>query len=373
MTEQPYISFIHNKQMRLLINKLKDIGLANRGIIYGGLVRSDIIGGHFRNEFFKKDLDYTSYWNIGYDKETSKRTSIPNDMDIYFKEQNNLNCFINDITKLVNSFSGYIDVKNCNNFRSIKYISKFNNLNHTKIFIRIRIGRTLNFSGFILKFSIDALSLKQVDGLYVDKGYEPPFYNLDFLSNIFLMENANGSNIVRISNCTGTPIDSMNYINKAKMTVKIMNDIINNQTSFVRNLESYNCESINCYRILKMVEYGWNIDNIPFKVISGNEISSIDISYNQDKCCICLELVLSEEFKETENDNDSNDTENKLIELNTYKTKSNYLHYDCFIKYLRKEQYKQGSSNDSQIECKCPYRNPFNFKDCHKLVSYDLE
>jgi hypothetical protein len=356
--------------MRLLINKLKDIGLSNRGIIYGGLVRSDIIGGHFRNEFFKKELDYTSYWNVDYDRETSKRTSIPNDMDIYFKENNNLNCFINDITKLLHKYDGYIDVKNYNNFRSTKYISKFDNLNHTKIFIRIRIGRTLNFGGFLLKFSIDALSLKQIDGIYVDKGYEPPFYNLDFLSNIFLMENASGANIVRISNCTGTPIDSMNYIDKAKITVKIMNDIINNRTSFVRNLESYNCESINCYRILKMVEYGWHIDNIPFRVVSGNEISSIDSSYKEDKCCICLELVLSEEQKDIDNHDNHDD---KLIELNTYKTKSNFLHYDCFIKYLRKEQYKQSSSNDSQIECKCPYRNPFNFKDCYKLVSYDLE
>jgi len=369
MTEQPYISFVHNKQMRLLINKLKHIGLSNNGIIFGGVVRSDIIGGHYRKEFFKKDLDYTSYWNLDYDKETNKRTSIPNDMDIYFKENNNLNCFINELTKFVNNFNGSVVVSNCNSFKSIKYISKFNNLNHSKIYIKICIGRTLNFKGFILKFSIDALSLKSIDGLHVDNSYEPPFYNLDFLSNIFVMENSSGGRIVRLSSCSGTPIDFMNYFDKAKISIKIMNDIINNKTSFVRNLESYNAEAINCYRIIKMIDYGWNIDNIPFNVISYNEINSNDKSYYDDKCCICLEDLLIEK-KEDEDINE----EIKLVKLNTFKTNNKMLHFNCFMQYLRKEQYKRNMSEDlTKIECRCPFRIPFNFKDCYKLVSYNLE
>ena len=38
---------------------------------------------------------------------------------------------------------------------------------------------------------------------------------------------------------------------------------------------------------------------------------------------------------------------------------------------MQTEQKKRYRNPDTGfIECRCPYRNPFNFKDCHLNVNY---
>lgn len=344
MAEIVTIKVIYYKELRALINRIKEIGLKNKGIIFGGLVRCDIIGSYYKKEYFKKELNPNNYWDKEYDIVTNKRTIIPNDMDIYFKDEASVNYFISAITTLINTFRGNIRIINNNN----KYISIKNNINHKKAYISLRIGTTLSFPGIPLKFNIDIL-YKNDDSLI-----EPPFFNLDFLSNIFLMEKINGSNIIRISNCSGTPIDDMTYYDKCKISNTIMTDIINGKTSFVRNFESYYSESINCYRIMRMIEYEWDIINLPFKIIKKE-----DITISNEICCICQYII------------DINE-ENKIVEMNTYITKSYYLHYNCFMKHLKSENNKKYINRETNsIECRCPMRNPFNFKKCYKLVSYE--
>lgn len=348
-----YVKVIYNKEMRILINKLKHYGMSNEGIIFGGLVRSDIIGTHYRKEFFKKTSDYTRYWDDDYDRDTTMRRIYPNDMDIYFKKEDNVNNFITSVGNLTKSFNGSYDViKNYRN-RALKYIFDNDKLSHTKVFIDIRIGNTLSFSGIKLKFSIDIIYNKNYSVFDDFRCYEPPFFNLDFLCNIFLMEYNNNNTIIRISNCSGTPIDNMNFIDKSRMSSKIMNDIIENKTVFVRCQPSLNEESINCYRIIKMIENDWNITNLPFRILMNSD-KSLKID-TEDKCCICLDTFHIKE--ETDND--------YIVELNTNKSKSNHLHYKCFMNYLKIEQSKYN------IDCKCPFKNLFNFKECYKLVSYE--
>ncbi|NDE61901.1 MAG: hypothetical protein EB038_06825, partial [Cyclobacteriaceae bacterium] len=317
---------------RNLINRVKSIGLSSSGILFGGVVRDDIIGTHYRKLFIDKQLDFDKYWDYNYDVETNKRLIIPKDIDIFFKSENNSTVFIKEVQKLVQRFNGNVSISTNRNFNHIKYTCNYVFLKHERLHIYLTVGNSLSQSGIRLTLDVDIIKVDSnrnngIDNFsYINEisRIEPPFYNLDFLSNIFICEKSNSMIITRMSNCTGTPVDDMVFSNKIQFSAKIIEDIINMRTHFVSKMDCFNTEYINCYRILKMVEYGWYIDNIPFRVIGGNEISSIDISYNQDKCCICLELVLSEELKETDND----DSENKLIELNTYKTKSNYLHYD---------------------------------------------
>lgn len=354
------INIVYNKEMRALINRIKNYGLKNSGIIFGGLVRSDIIGGHYRKEYFKKTDDYTKYWDEEYDIETIKRTYIPNDMDIYFKNKDAVNNFITDITNLVKSFNGYINITRNNN-KNLKYLFKYDKLSHTKVYFEFRIGNTFVYSGIKLKFTIDIIhNNDNSDNTF--QCIEPPFNNLDFLSNIFLMEKVNNMTIIRISNCSGTPIDEMNYIDKTRISLKIMDDIINYRTQFVRDLITINTENINCFRIIKMLEYGWNITNLPFKIMYISDINDKE-DLSNDNCCICLDKIKDDEFKSDE----------KIFEINTNIHKSYKVHHKCFINYLKIEQRKYYINTTTGIsECRCPFRNPFNFKDCYKLVSYDI-
>jgi hypothetical protein len=354
MSEFITIKIVYNKELRLFINKLKEIGLKNKGILFGGLVRCDIIGCHYRKEFFKKKLNYSKYWDKEYDVSTNKRTIIPTDMDIYFKDEEAIANFINGLNSYIRLFNGSIRI--VENNISTRYLSLNNNIRHKKIYISIRIGNIISYGGIVFKFSIDALYSINTTSLLFNKNIEPPFNNLDFLCNVFLMEHVNDNTIVRISNCSGTPIDAMSYYDKAKITNKIMEDIINGKTSFVRNNDHFNSEYINSYRIIKMLDYDWDIDNLPFKIVNATNITELD----ECTCCICQDTI-------------EKTSENKIIEINTYVTKSYYLHYSCFINHLKSENRKKYVNTDNNlIECRCPMRIPFNFKECYKLISYDI-
>lgn len=365
------IEIIYAKEMRALINKIKQFGLSSNGIIFGGMVRDEIIGCHYRNEFFKNNKDKCSYWIDDYCKEYEGRLIIPNDMDIYFKKVSQSLDFINKVKLFVGMYGGkfHIGYSDDNrNLKQLRYIDSALILTHSKLSIEIIIGRTMRFSGIKLKFTIDILSINEnlynqdLDYRNCVNNIEPPFHNLDFLCNIFIMEKINGKVVIRPSNTTGTPIDKMGHLNKIQTTAKIMLDIINFKTEFARNVDSFNAESINCFRILKMIsrnKFNWNITNLPFKIVEKTEGKKVD----NENCCICLDEINSQ-------NNEDEDTY-KFVEINTNKSKSNYLHFGCFISYLKKEQLNRYVNPISgRIECRCPFRNSFNFKDCYKSIDY---
>jgi len=356
------INIIYAKEKRSLINKIKNIGLNKKGIIFGGLVRDEIVATHYREEFYDKLLDKNQYWNNEYHPETSARLLIPNDIDIYFRNSVIVPEFIEDITTFIKLYNGYVytkNIENSPNFNCFNYVNSYLNLKHTKLTIEIKIGQTISYSGVRLKLDIDVISCDMsavIDNYSFEKyagSMEPPFYNLDFHSNIFIMEKINGVVNIRPSNCTGTPLDKMGFTKKTKYINKITEDMINFRTQFVRNFfYSINTEYINCFRIIKMIdrgEFSWNITNIPFSSISFKEIKE------EHRCCICLENI---------------DDKQSLISLNFNPKNKNIIHRCCFINYLKTEQRKKYRNADNLIEIRCPFRNPFNFKDCYKNVEY---
>jgi hypothetical protein len=352
------------KEMRCLINKVKNIGLCNKGIIFGGLVRDEIIALHYRHLFINKKLDYNEYWNVEYDPDTAKRTIIPNDMDIYFKDNSYVNDFINVLSKYVKIYNGYIYTNDVVSITDLNYINTPFHIIHKKIKIVLYIGKTINFTGIKLTFNIDVIypdnSNNQMDNHEFDEyisTYEPPFNHLDFLCNIFIIERVNSKNIIRVSNNTGTIMDNMPFTFKNKLINKITNDIIEHKTEFVRHIkDNFNVEYVNIYRILKMINrpYYWDITNIPFNIFTPNFDN--DTSILEKSCCICLQ--------------DFSKEDNKIVSININKP-SRFLHYNCFINYMYIEQKKKYRNPDTNyIECRCPYRNPFNFKDCYLNVNY---
>ena len=367
-----FIRVSYYRELRNLINRVKSIGLNSSGILFGGVVRDDIIGTHYRKLFIDKDLDFDKYWDYNYDIETRKRLIIPKDIDIFFKNENNSTAFIKEVQKLVHRFNGNISISVNNNFNHLRYTSNYIFLKHKKLHIYLTVGNSLTNRGIRLTLDVDIIEVdnnrSSMDNMNylseIDK-IEPPFFNLDFLSNIFISEKINSSINTRVSNCTGTPVDDMIFSNKIKFSAKIVDDIINMRTQFVCRMDCYDTEYINCFRIIKMIDKNlyWNITNIPFKFINICDV----IEPINDKCCICLDDIIINET----NKNEIMENYNNLIELNTNKKKSNYLHSHCFLSYLRKEQKIRYVDEKSQkIECRCPFRNLFNFRDCHKEIEY---
>ncbi len=367
------VTVMYYRELRNLINRVKTIGLNSSGILFGGVVRDDIIGTHYRKLFIDKDLDFDKYWNYDYDIETRKRLIIPKDIDIFFKNENNYTSFVKEIQKLVQRFGGNISFSVNNNLNHIKYTCNYVFLKHERLHIYLTVGNSLSQSGIRLTLDIDIIKVDSNRNVSMDNmtylneisRIEPPFFNLDFLSNTFICEKSNSMIVTRMSNCTGTPLDTMVFSNKIHISSKIIEDIINMRTQFVSKMDCFNTEYINCFRILKMIErnFAWNIVNIPFIFINVMDI----IEPINDKCCICLDdIVVDEATKE-----EVSKTYEQLIELNTNKKKSNYLHTHCFLNYLRKEQQtRYVDQTTRKVECRCPFRNLFNFRDCHKQVEY---
>lgn len=358
------VNINYSREKRMLCNKIKNYALNYGGILFGGVVRDDIIGKHYRNQFIKKNMDLSNYWDSDYDIETKHRLIIPNDIDVYFKAENNSNIFINRLRDFIKEFGGKINVIEDINFARMNYSPANNFLKHKIITLSLRLGKTLFHSGILLTFKIDLIELKDTRNNYrINSDYfqneliEPPFNNLDFLCNSFIMEKSSACNeIVRLSNNTGTPIDDMPASEKILYSASIISDIINFRTKFTRNIDSYNSEYINCFRILKMINKSvpWNITNLPFREITISDIKD----KIEDKCCICL-------------DENEIEDESTIIEVNTFKTKSNYIHKDCFIQYLEKEQQqKYVDPETNKIICRCPFRGVFNFGECYKKIEY---
>ena len=354
------------REKRSLFNRVKTIAMNSNGILFGGVVRDDIIGKHFRSKFIRKDLDIDKYWDPTYDVETKHRLIIPSDIDVFFRTENHSNAFQNPLREFVKDFNGHINITDDLNFRQFDYSTTNPYLKHKIITLSIRIGRTLFESGVVINLKVDLIEICSAHAssannrsfISFTSTIEPPFNNLDFLSNVFIMErSSSGEFSVRLSNSTGTPIDRMSFSEKTHVSAMIIDDMINFRTQFVRNVDGYSSEFINCFRILKMISkpIPWNITNLPFKMMPISEVTD-DIDEN---CCICLQEIKTD------------DESTEVTQINTYKEKSRYLHRNCFIEYLHKEQMQKYVDSDSNtIQCRCPFRGLFKFGDCHSNVNY---
>lgn len=346
------------KEMRALYNKIKKSGLEQNGIIYGGMVRDEIISTYYKSLFdnYIKQLNvneldndpYKKYWDISYHPESAKRILIPRDMDIYFN--NNIDAgrylaLLTDYTREYNGIINIVDIVRTDGLYSIN-----NNFHHKKIRIIYYIGRTITYNGYKLVINIDMLI-----NTNINFNLEPPYNTADFTCNLFIMiKNSLNGYDIRLSKNTGTPLDNMNYALKNRHENKIINDMLIGKTEFIRKIDSLNTEYINGLRILKMINNDYNITNVLFK-----NIDKINED-NEYQCDICLSMI------------DKN-TQQELIEISTNKHSKNIMHKYCFTQYLYTEIYKKYRNiTTNEIECRCTRRNKFDFKNSYKYSSLYL-
>lgn len=346
MNSRTYI--ILNGEKRAAYNQLKRIGLNIEGVIFGGMVRDEIIGTHYSSlfhEYAKTCTDenvYEKFWNYYYHKETKNRRLIPNDMDIYFHNNENAIVFINTITEFVKEYNGKILVRDSVNYGLDE------NLSHKKALLIFFIGKTFTKKGTMIRINIDIIINNNPQNVI-----EPPFNNPDFTCNLFVMNKTHGKNYeIRLSKNTGTKLDKMSYANKLNIQTRIINDLIEGKTEFIRQATDSYAEYVNGMRIIKMLAKDIKITNLLFR-----EISSTTVEQNCDICQLSIQST--EEH-----------SEKKFIELLTNKHAVNVMHKSCFMRYFNNEVYKKHVNTETnEIECRCPRRNLFNFKNSYKYSS----
>jgi hypothetical protein len=339
------VSIILKKEKRAAYNSIKLMGININGIIFGGMVRDEIIATHYKSlfdEHCKSDKKiYKKFWNMNYHVETAKRTLIPNDMDIYFQNNESAETFLTSLGTYASAFNGNIIVRN-----SILY-DLSENLVHKKIAVNLYIGRTISYAGIHMRLKIDVIINNSANNII-----EPPFNNGDFTCNLFIMRKSIENNYeIRLSNNTGTILDTMSFVKKINLQAKIMNDLIDNKTEFIRTCFREDAEYINGMRILKMLDSNMKITNLLFR--------EIDETSSTENCDICQMSLQTQETRP-----------GTFIELLTNKHAINVMHKPCFLKYLKNEVYKKNRNDiTNEIECRCTRRNLFNFKKSYNYSS----
>jgi hypothetical protein len=265
----------------------------NNGIIYDTYVCDRILATYYKKLYINKKLPINRFYDVHFDNSTYDRFIKSNIIKFAFK----------------------------------------NSIDH------------INFYSFIIANStiINDLNIKFEITISTD---EPPFKNNNYICYGLLLTSNDEDNDdyfkYYYSNNTGTPYD-----NNKSITNKIIIDVINKHTQYIRGFYS-NYEIFT--DIYKMINNGWKITNLPY-IININGISNGNNDGN-DSCPICLE-----KFKIT----------NKEI-ITLYETihrlnSNNYrIHHKCLFKYLNMQKNK--------TYFKCPYRYKIDFNICKYLITY---
>lgn len=342
------LNFITNKEKRIAFKYIKNLGINNDGIIFGGMVRDEIIATHYKSlfdDYYKTQENqiqiqrkyYKKFWDVSFHNETSLRTLIPVDVDIYFNNNQSADNFIKGLTEYVQLFNGRIYILN-------SFLYEFGeNLIHKKVVLHFYIGKTFSHNGSIVKIDIDII-INNNDNFTI----EPPFNNADFTCNLFVMCKSQTTDYeIRLSKNTGTKLDQMSFVRKLNLQSKIINDLIEGNTQFIRKSISNDAEYISGLRILKMIRKNIKITNLLFR-----EVPTTTLEQNCDICQMCIQ---------------SRENREPFIEILTNKHAINIMHKSCFIKYITYEIYKKNRNTETyKIECRCSRRNLFNFNESYK-------
>lgn len=349
---EPYVK-------RSAYRNIQHIALKSNGCIFGGYVRDHIIAEHYTT-LYKQELNekkerfnMKKFWNPKKSEETAHRMLVPTDMDVFFDNSTDMQNFVDNL--MVMCKAEHIDV-----------VAQPPDASKTRYSLAVEVQRFILTieagkipfitNGHSIEVSIDIVSL-QMQNITVS----PPFYNLDFLCNGFVM-NKNG---IVFSNNTGTYIDKMSCVERTAEVHNIMQDMLQYKTKFcmvetsqyiARTPYDINdsllFHSYALTRVKKMLAKAekWAITNLPFEVAPAHK------EHLETDCCIC-----QCSFKEAESVAIvSSAGEDKVF------TRS-ITHTHCIIDYMSHQLSIAHNSDDyvSETFCfQCPVRTPIDFMSC---------
>ena len=264
----------------------------NNGIIYDSYVCNRILASHYKNIYMNNNLSLYLFYDINYDLPTINRFIKSTDIKIAFKH----------------------------------------GIDHFKFYSFITIN-----SSIIKRLNISIEITISND--------EPPFKNNNYICHGLLLANDyENDNEYKYyySNNTGTPYD--NNITDST-TTKIINDVINKRTQYIRGFYS-NYEIFT--DIYRMINNGWKITNLPYII---NEID--EYRDKNDSCPICLDGF---------NKNINREIVTLYENIHRYNSHNYRIHHKCLFKYLNLQK------NNTYF--KCPYRYKIDFNICKYLITY---
>ena len=303
-------SFIVQKELRKLINILKENIFENNGILFGDIVANILIVKYYKSIFEKNNINFYYFWNNDFDKETILRTEICNKIDVYF---NNLEEYIKFVDFLKNSKIFEITV--IKNINDSPYI---NNLYE----ISTKLGKTLTYIGYPINVNINIIVRIPGTNIYL----EPPFNDTNFLTDILIMKK---NREYKISKNTGiVEIDKMDIIEKSIFYTKVLKEICNKKNYIL--CKKIELNNIIAKRVLEYNKNEYSIVNSPLIITKCN-------NYLKNKCYICQYEI--------------NYNDDIMLIDNISKC---MLHKECGYKYLKNLLEKNENLN-------CPLRQSINF------------
>jgi hypothetical protein len=352
MAHKPELFNVHiilEKEKRALIHQVKSSVLNYNGIIFGGLVRDEIISAYYKKYFmnyltsignFDSKEASLKMWDTTIHDVSSARTLVPNNIELFFNNKINYLKFVENIYHKFQKIKIYENIRDNHLFTIMdNKISEL--LICTRIFIEHTIGKTLTFNGIQIKFKITIYYFKNIyNGEQV---IEPPFNCLDMICNS-LIHTKDG---VRLSRCTGTQLDTFNLLEKSNAMFVIMKQIV--------NYETYLCSSIHneynkIYIVKKMINMienkngnPWKFNNAPYSIFKSlNELECDDLY-----CCICQDDL--KDLKDLAIVYGKDSIGNKIIGCRT--------HCKCMHQYILYQTIKAPSIY------MCPYKTELTFID----------
>lgn len=295
------------------IIKIESIALDTQGILWGSYVTLKCLHSYYSDIYYNEDLPIEKYWDITFHPETKDRILQCNKISIAFPKLQNYakfwkKCENNNITIIYN-----------NDYKMI-----------IKEYPELQIYIIIMSEGGLL----------------------PPFKELLFLCDGFIMLKENNKIKINYSRYTGTPYD---YLSDKKFKIveeNIFKDLYRKQT-LICNVNECNIDTI-----YKIINNGWKISNLPYSVISERyDISECEelLKFTNNHCFICLDKLFS---------NNITTGELAIIYKNIHRPETVFypIHHKCLIQYIKHKNTKK---------LRCPYRYIINFDDCNILLNYD--
>jgi hypothetical protein len=280
---------LYYQELNTFLFSLEQEIINNNGIIYDKYVCDRLLATFFRKAFLNKKLSLNRFYDISYDIET---------VDRFIK---------NPMIKI--AFKHGLD-----HINFYKFITDNSN----------------NIDNFKLTFDITI------------SNDEPPFKNNNYICYGLLLakDDANDKKLkYYYSKNTSTPYDHMdNYL----ITKKIITDIKNKTTQFIRGFHTNHEIFIDIY---KMIGYGWKINNLPYIITATIKPNSY--------CPVCLETL----------NNNKKEVVNLFENIHKYHSNNYHIHHMCLVKFL--------ATQKNSLYFKCPYRYKIDFNICKYLIDYN--
>jgi len=302
-----------NEQLYNIALIIERLAFENNGIFWGSYVSAKCLHSYYSTIYYNEDLPIEKYWDSSFHPETKDRILYSNNINIAFPK--------------VNNYKKFWD-KCVNNSITIEYND--------------------NLKLSILEYpEIEITIILMTEG-----GLLPPFNEITFLCDGFIMFKKNENIQIKYSRNTGTPFDNLSDKKFKIVENNIFKELYQKKTMIC------NINRCDISKIYEIINNGWKISNLPYSIITSNyDISEcIELSkFSNNNCFICLEKLF---------DDDISIEELAIIYKDITRPETVYypIHHKCLIKYILHK--------NSKI-MKCPYRFTINFSNCEILVNYE--